>query len=77
MTNILLVLWYNLRTVSPWFPETIKIEIMLILIALIQPILAIRSDFKSTCAIFPEKIDAVFTWVNGSDPWFMKGEGFY
>ena len=47
---------------------------MFFLIALVQPILSIQSEYTSTCEDYEEKIDAVFTWVNGSDPWFMKGK---
>ena len=46
---------------------------MFFLIALVQPILSIQSEYTSTCEDYQEKIDAVFTWVNGSDPWFVEG----
>ena len=46
---------------------------MFFLIALVQPILFTQSEFISTCEDYQEKIDAVFTWVNGSDPWFVGG----
>ena len=44
------------------------------LLALIQQVLLIRSDYDTRCESYPEKIDAIITWVNGSDPWFMKGK---
>ena len=46
---------------------------MIFLVALVQPVLAIQSEYTSTCEDYQEKIDAVFTWVNGSDPWFVEG----